>query len=180
MTGRILFVCTGNVCRSPFLAHALAARSPRGAALFSSAGTHALVGHPASDRIVAQLRRRGIDARGHRSRQLNEDDLDRPQLILTADRGQRQLLALRRPAAADRIFTARQLVRLLESAPPGVSGDLDDVLTRARAARGRAGASTQDDDISDPWRRSRRVYAEAVAVMDEVVDRLADHLVPTG
>lgn len=70
-TRHLLFVCTGNICRSPMaeglLRHQLGAESPW---VVRSAGTFAVEGVPASAHAIRVLAGRGIDLRRHRSRQL--------------------------------------------------------------------------------------------------------------
>lgn len=82
---KILFVCSGNTCRSP-LAEAIATRLVSDAARsdveVSSAGTHAWVGSPASDGAVLIGMERGLDLTGHRSRLLTREILDDSDLIL--------------------------------------------------------------------------------------------------
>jgi protein-tyrosine phosphatase len=65
---RLIFVCKGNICRSPFAEHAARATGIRA----SSAGLDADPGHPAAPRAVEAARKRGIELRAHRSRSLLE------------------------------------------------------------------------------------------------------------
>lgn len=105
---RVLFVCLGNICRSP-LAEGLARH--RAAALgldweFDSAGTgaHYHAGAPPDPRTCASARRRGIALEHLRARQVGPEDFARFDLILAADRQNlRALEALRPPGAAARV-----------------------------------------------------------------------------
>lgn len=69
---QMLFVCTGNTCRSPMAEHLAAylCRSVRGWG-FASAGMFAREGAPASEGAVAVMKERGLDLREHRARQLD-------------------------------------------------------------------------------------------------------------
>jgi protein-tyrosine-phosphatase len=70
---RILFVCTGNTCRSPMaeaIARRIASDSGQGKFVFESAGTQAWEGSPASDAALLVGVERNLDLSGHRSRQL--------------------------------------------------------------------------------------------------------------
>lgn len=84
----ILFLCLGNICRSPLAEGAArAAFAAAGIdARLDSAGTgdwH--VGRPPDPRAQAEARRRGIDLSDLRARQLARDDFYRFDLILAAD-----------------------------------------------------------------------------------------------
>lgn len=181
-SGSILFVCTGNVCRSPYLEWALrgALESAGGPVIrLSSAGVAPLVGHPMSSFFHERLLSRGIDASEFRARALTERMVARADVVLTATREHRQLVARRLPPAATRTFTARQFARLLRALPAtqAAVADVPTLVSLAQQARGSAGASTQHDDIQDPWKRSRRVHVKAAGEMDEVLEDLLEHLI---
>ncbi|MFN4357073.1 low molecular weight protein-tyrosine-phosphatase [Sphingopyxis alaskensis] len=95
----ILFLCLGNICRSPLgEGAARAAFAAAGIdAHIDSAGTgNWHVGHPPDRRAQAEARRRGIDISGLRARQLVRDDFYRFDLILAADESNlRDALAIR-------------------------------------------------------------------------------------
>ena len=88
---KILFVCMGNICRSPtaegvFRAHARR-HAPDLDLEIDSAGTHAYhVGEPPDPRTVKAAARRGIDLAGLRARQVRDEDFERFDLILAMDR----------------------------------------------------------------------------------------------
>jgi tRNA threonylcarbamoyl adenosine modification protein (Sua5/YciO/YrdC/YwlC family) len=110
----ILFVCTGNSCRSPLaeylFRHALAGRLgwPVGELamagyVVSSAGTCALSGGPASEGSIEELARRGIDAHSHRSQPLTVELIQRAERIyVMSTEHQRAVLDLV-PGAASRV-----------------------------------------------------------------------------
>jgi protein-tyrosine-phosphatase len=85
----VLFVCTGNTCRSPMavgaLLHELGADRDRVAV--SSAGTAAWEGQPATDPAIEVARRDGIDLRSHRSLRITSVLLERSDLVLVMERG---------------------------------------------------------------------------------------------
>ncbi|OAN52166.1 phosphotyrosine protein phosphatase [Paramagnetospirillum marisnigri] len=99
---KILFVCTGNICRSP-TAHGVfrdlvQSQGLDGVIAVDSAGTHAYhVGQPPDDRSVAAARRRGVILDDLRARQVEKADFDSFDLILAMDRGHLGLLTSRCP-----------------------------------------------------------------------------------
>ncbi|KEF41959.1 MAG: protein tyrosine phosphatase [Cyanobium sp. CACIAM 14] len=102
---RILFVCLGNICRSPaaegvFL-HLLERQGLERAFRVDSAGTgHWHVGRPADPRMRSAAGRRGIELPS-RARQISADDLSRFDHVLTMDRQNlRDVLALATPGVA--------------------------------------------------------------------------------
>ena len=76
---KVLFVCAGNLCRSPFaegLARQLAAE--RGLDVeFASAGEIALDGDPCPPEAVAVAKEYGVDLSSHRARRLTTDKADK-------------------------------------------------------------------------------------------------------
>jgi protein-tyrosine-phosphatase len=82
---RVLFVCTGNTCRSA-LAEAIAVRDAATRGMHgvkaSSAGTSAWDGAPASDGALLVGIERHLDVNAHRSRQLSRELVDESHLIL--------------------------------------------------------------------------------------------------
>lgn len=100
----ILFVCAGNICRSPLaegvMAHVLAARGIRGV-LLDSAGLNGYhTGEAPDARSVSVASRYGIDISGQCCRQLVAGDFLRFDLILGMDRSNMRLIAGRRPENA--------------------------------------------------------------------------------
>ena len=82
---KILFVCSGNTCRSPLaeaITRRLVVQSGRMDIEVSSAGTQAWDGSPASDGSLLVGLERGYDLSGHRSRQLTENIVASSDLVL--------------------------------------------------------------------------------------------------
>ena len=120
----ILFVCMGNICRSP-TAEGVMRRLLDDAGLgdrvdVESAGTGGWhVGEPPDERATLAARRRGITLSGA-AQQVTPDDFRRFDLLIALDRANlRELLAL----APDE--DAAEKVRLLREFDPAANGDLD-------------------------------------------------------
>ena len=90
MTVRVLFVCMGNICRSP-TAHAVFRQQVLVAGLadqfeIDSAGTHAYhIGNPADSRAIATAHQRGIEMNDLRARQTSAADFTHFDYILAMD-----------------------------------------------------------------------------------------------
>ena len=121
---RVLFVCMGNICRSP-TAEGVMRRLLEDAGLadrveVESAGTGGWhIGEPPDERATVAARRRGITLAGA-AQQVGPADFRRFDLLIAMDRGNlRELLAI----APDE--EAAEKVRLLREFDPAASGDLD-------------------------------------------------------
>jgi protein-tyrosine phosphatase len=86
----ILFVCTGNTCRSPLAAAALVSEleEDRARVNVSSAGTAAVEGQNATPEAIAVAAADGIDLSGHRSRRVAPGLVRAADLVLVMERGQ--------------------------------------------------------------------------------------------
>jgi protein-tyrosine phosphatase len=123
---RILFVCLGNICRSPTaeaVLRELAAReAPELTLEVDSAGTAEYhVGQPPDPRTRAAAARRGYDLSALRARTVESTDFERFDLILAMDRD--NLKALRRRAPS---HSHERLRLFLEFSPDAAPEDVPD------------------------------------------------------
>ena len=115
---RIVFVCSGNTCRSPLaeaLARDLTARRlgvAPGEVLshgfsFASAGTSTYDGMPASENSAIAADEIGLDLSGHQSRQIDHDLVDRADRIYCLGESHRRAILAEVPQAAGRVHMLR-------------------------------------------------------------------------
>lgn len=108
MTRRVLFVCLGNICRSPTaeaVFRDMLRRESMLAVEVDSAGTHAYhIGAAPDSRSVTAASRRGIDMRTLRARVVETADFERFDLVLAMDeQNHRHLLGMAPPERRDRV-----------------------------------------------------------------------------
>lgn len=107
---KIVFICTGNTCRSS-MAEALAKKwlslkaPTRTDIEFMSAGIAAFPGSPASAQSIDVMRLTGIDLTGHRAKQISADLVAESDLILTMTKGHQHALSEMYPEAVGKIYT---------------------------------------------------------------------------
>jgi glycine hydroxymethyltransferase len=109
-TKTVLFICTGNVCRSP-MAEGLFRKllGPRTDIRVMSAGVSAVRGQAASLHTVEVLRRLGIDLSQFRSQPLTEDIVAQATWIFAMTRSHLDTIHLLFPEAADRAYLVCEL-----------------------------------------------------------------------
>jgi len=185
----ILLVCTGNICRSPLAEQLLTSTLRRsladgfGAAradalmdqvAITSAGTSAREGSPMTPEALAQSERLGSGGRSHLAHRLTADDVRAAGLILALSSEHRKAVATLDPFAARRAFTLVEFARLL--AAPNM---LDCLVAHAddeyAATRGYVSppARSTDLDVTDPYGRSARVYAQVASVIGDATTAIA-------
>lgn len=142
----ILFVCTGNVCRSPS-AERLAAAAGVSA---SSAGTRAVIGHPVHPEAARVLRDLGGDPDGFAARQLTAKIAGAADLVLTMTREHRDAVLELAPRQLRRTFTLTEAAELISRFSPESVADLAGLRPQLPAGDVR--------DVEDPIGQSAEVF----------------------
>ena len=185
----VLFVCTGNICRSAlaerlgraYLDELLGERATT--TRLMSAGVGAVVGsamHPDSALVLAGF---GVEAGDFRAQPFQGRMAAEADLTLTMTRSHRRDVLHGAPRALSRTFTLREAAALLQSVPDdtGASGtdfrERSIALVAAMAAARSRRHSGEDDDIPDPMRQPLEVHAEIGEAIASALLPILDRLV---
>jgi len=141
---RVLVLCYGNICRSPYAAAMLAKRVPTDVTIDSAGFIRP--GRPSPEFAVAAAAALGIDLSAHRSTLISEKIVGASDLFVVMEVGHRRTLETRYGVDRRRIL---------------VLGDLDPADITQRA-------------IPDPYERSLEVFHDCYARLDRCIRELAD------
>ena len=168
----VLFVCTGNVCRSPMAEGFLRDQAIRRGLDIDvrSTGTHAWNGRAATidgRRVMAEL---GVPIDDHRTLELDRDLMDWADLVICL--ATEHLRETRRafPDAVDRTFTLKGFLEILPSLPR--CDDTEAWLSAAAGQRHIADDVTSPD-VDDPFGERAAAYARVAAEIQGLIERFA-------
>lgn len=191
-TFRILYVCTGNLCRSPFaeiLTRHLLAERLGSAAVFQveSAGVQAVVGarmhgHTRGELAPWNLHREA--ASRFVARQLEPSALSTADLVLGMTAGHRAAAVEVVPQTLATAFTLREFARLSTQVaqsglPTPLAERAREVVRRARGLRSSSVArDVHADDVPDPIGMSREAHHEVAVMVRSAIEVIVSAIAP--
>ncbi|WP_170166862.1 arsenate reductase/protein-tyrosine-phosphatase family protein [Actinomyces bovis] len=155
----ILFVCTGNICRSAFAACALRKMVDGSQISVASAGIGALEGSPIDPVMGAIAASLDVSTEDHVSKQLTGRHLKTVDLILTFGPEHNAWILANYPEQIQKVVSLQRFVNVAELVPMSerrIWGELIEAVVTRQSKMAVAG----DDWISDPYRCSRTKYLE--------------------
>ena len=174
----ILFVCTGNQCRSA-VAEVVTRTLTEGLPVnVSSAGTD--VGHPrpSPKKTLKAASMLGYDLGEHRSRRLTDEELDSADLVVGFEIAHVAAAVIERGTDRAKTWLLPQLVSTLERGPVEPPSDPQDLVGTARARLAAADAQRSSaspmlgDQIADPMGRRARVHEATARTIDDLCKRM--------
>ncbi|WP_195573712.1 low molecular weight protein arginine phosphatase [Paenibacillus sp. 1001270B_150601_E10] len=187
----ILFICTGNTCRSPMAESMLRHMAKtRGVSIeVQSAGVSAWEGTPMSEHAKQVLKDRQMGNEAFRSQALSGQAVSWADLILTLTLGHKQHVLQRFPEASDKTFTLKEYVHVDED-QHNIQGALNALVTelQLKLALGEQPTTEEmeelhrlqlqlpDMDIGDPYGGTLQQYKQTAEEIEEALSQLLRRL----
>jgi protein-tyrosine phosphatase len=145
----VLFICTGNTCRSPMAEQMFNEKAKGLSAHAISAGLDANPGSPMNPQASEALTSLGYTPTEHSSTLVSPQAVEEADVILTFTQDQKIELGERFPAAVEKLFTISEYAN---------------------------GGTVTTEDVSDPYGMSAEVYRETAETINSLVERIVSSL----
>ncbi|MBI3292403.1 MAG: low molecular weight protein arginine phosphatase [Elusimicrobia bacterium] len=166
----LLFVCTGNTCRSPmaeYLFKKMLREAHREDVQVRSCGVAASPLMQIPDPVVRLMKAEGVDISRHRSQPLTVEEVHRADVILAMDQSHRAVIEALYPEAQSKTFLLKTYVQAA-----GVEG------REGPSTSLRAGSGLEGGDICDPIGQTDDGYRACLKEITTCLKRLQAQLPP--
>lgn len=147
---KIVYICTGNVCRSPMAEHYMQQRiislKKEENYLIDSCGIYANTGESATSNAIMAIKEYGVNMENHRAKSIYDVNILEYDLVITLTSSHKENLLALFPSIKGKVFT------LKEYADPDI----------------------KYKDIDDPWGYGLTVYKSCAKEIVEYVDKLIE------
>lgn len=148
---KIVFVCTGNICRSAmahgYMQKRLIENNIENEYIIESAGTNAYTGDRATDFANQAMKKYNVDLSNHRATHMEEADMKEADLVLCMTYAHKTRVLNRYPKLAGKVVTLKEYL-----------------------------GETEYLDIDDPWGFSMEVYTACAKEIVYYVDKLIEKI----
>lgn len=152
----ILFVCTGNTCRSSMaegIFKYLLKNKNIDNINISSAGISAYEGKEANEKAISVLKSQGIDITSHKARQLTDKIIETSDLILTMTYNHKMAILKYAPKASKKVFTLKEFANTFNE------------------------ENTEDNfDIYDPFGMDYNVYEQSMKEIKSELEKIIKNI----
>lgn len=169
-TASILFVCTGNICRSAFAACASQKMLHSDHISVGSAGIGALVGEPIDPIVASIADQLELQTDKHVSRQLTGRQLKNVDLVLIFGPEHYQWILDNYPEQIRKVVPLQRFVTTAELIPASDRRTWDKLIEKVSYG---TKEFTEDDWIKDPYRHSKKTYLEVMSCIWRCVQRMS-------
>ena len=149
----IMFVCTGNICRSAMAHHYMQKRvydlKRENDIIVSSCGTNAIPGEKSTNNAIIAMKQYGTDLTKHRATNILDIDIENYDLILCMTKQHKNNILAYFPKLKEKVFTLKEYI---------------------------LGKDDTNIDIDDPWGYGIDIYVSCAKEIVNYVDKLLEKI----